>query len=345
MEILSPDRYQISSGVSNSDLEKIASDSKIKTLQFSEPLNDLEIKSLERIVFSKRPDITLRVYGHYKHTCDLTFLEKLPSVQSISADCLLNAVGINVLTQFKNLEKLSIGIFNLENFDFLYNLPLTIRELSLEQTFSKKPSIEAIERFKDLKYLYLEGQQKGIKAITKLANLEKLVLRSISTEDLNYLEDLEKLWSVDIKLGGIKNFDSLAKIKNLKYLELWQIRGLSDLSFITDISSLQNLFIQSLKQVNKLPSLENSYKLKRLYLENLKGLTDLSSLKFAFSLKEFIYVSAANQKPEDLLPLLRNSTVESVLCGFGSHKKNKSFDELARKYGKQQYSYSDFKYD
>lgn len=344
LQLVSPGRYQIFKGVSKSDLEKVVKDNKVNTLQFSEPLSDTEIKNLESIVFSKRPDITLRVFGHYGLICDLTFLEKIPSAQNIFADCLQNAVGVEVLTKFNKLEKIAIGIFNLDNFDFLNYISPTIKELSLEQTSSKKPSIQVIERFKDLTYLYLEDQQKGIEALNKLTKLEKVVLRSITTKDVSYLEGLEKLWSIDIKLGGIKNFDSLTKVKNLKYLELWQIRGLSDLSFISDINSLQNLFIQSLKQVTNLPRFDSLRNLRRLYLENLKGLVNLTTLEFAPSLTDLIYVLAENQEPENLIPVLRNKNVKSVFCRFGSAKKNNTFEKLAKQYGKQKYSYSDFKY-
>jgi hypothetical protein len=232
MKLLDPTRCEISRGISITNLEKIVEDKRIRTLQFVRPLNDADIERLEGIVFSTRPDIALRVYGHYSLTCDLSFLERIQSVRRLYVDCLPKAVGVEAITKLKNLQEISIEIFNLENFDFLYHLPANITTLGLGLTFSKKPSIAAIERFKDLKYLYLDSQKKGIEAVRELSKLEKIVLRSISTDDLNYLEGLQNLGSVDIKLGGIKSFDSLSKLTNLKYLELWQIRGLSDLSRI-----------------------------------------------------------------------------------------------------------------
>jgi hypothetical protein len=62
-------------------------------------------------------------------------------------------------------------------------------------------------------------------------------------------------------------------------------------------------------------------------LENLKGLDDLSTLKNAPNLREFIYVLAENQEPENILPALENSKLESVFCKFGSDKKNNQFDK------------------
>ena len=338
-------QYQISRGVTKIDLEKLATNPKTQSIQFASPLTDKEIELLELVVFSKRPDISLRVYGHYGETCDLSFIQRIPSLRRISADCLMVAKGIEVVTQLENLEHLGVGIFNLDNFDFLDEINPNLTELYLHQTRSKKPKINSIQRFENLEYLYLEGQQKGIEAVSNLKKLKKIVLRSISTNNIDYLKNLEHLWSVDIKLGGIKDLSGLASLKSIKYLELWQVRDLADLSFISKLETLQNLFIQSLKQLTKLPDFSNNKKLRRIYLENLKGLNDLSTLKNAPSLKEFIYVLAENQEPENIIPALENPSVENVFCKFGSDKKNNRFAELARQYSKTDYKYSNFEYE
>lgn len=338
-------QYQISKGVTKSDLEKLASNSKTQSIQFAKPLSDKEIDLLENVVFSKRPDISLRVYGHYGETCDLTFIQRIPSLRRISADCLMDAKGIEVVTQLKNIEHLGVGIFNLDNFDFLDEINPNLTELYLHQTRSKKPKINSIQRFENLEYLYLEGQQKGIEAVSYLKKLKKIVLRSISTNNIDYLKNLEHLWSVDIKLGGIKDLSGLTNLKSIKYLELWQVRDLADLSFISKLETLQNIFIQSLKQLTRLPDFSNNKKLRRIYLENLKGLNDLSTLKNAPSLKEFIYVLAENQEPENIIPALENPSIEKVFCKFGSDKKNNRFDELAKQYKKTEYKHETFEYE
>jgi hypothetical protein len=338
-------QYQISKGVRKKELEKLASNKKTQSIQFASPLSKTEVELLEKIIFSRRPDISLRVYGHYSENCDLTFIKNIPSLRKFSADCLMEAKGIEVVTELNNLEELGVGIYNLDNFDFLENINPNLKELYLQKTKSKKPKISSISRFTELEYLYLEGQQKGIESINELKKLEKVILRSISTKNVDYLSDLKELWSVDIKLGGTQNFDALTTLPKLKYLELWQIRNLSDLSFVSKLNTLQNLFIQSLKQLDKLPDFKNSVSLKRIYLENLKGLTKLDSLKNAPSLKEFIYVLAENQEPENLIPVLENKNLETVFCKFGSDKKNNRFDQLAKEYNKAEYEYSEFKYE
>ena len=338
-------QYQISKGVTKNELEKLATNPKTQSIQFANPLTDTEIELLELVVFSKRPDISMRVYGHYGETCDLSFLQRIPSLRRISADCLRDAKGIEVVTQLDKLEHLGVGIFNLDNFDFLDEINPNLTELYLHQTKSKKTKINSIQRFENLEYLYLEGQQKGIEAISNLKKLKKIVLRSISTNNIDYLKNLESLWSVDIKLGGIKDLSGLTSLKSIKHLELWQVRDLADLSFISKLETLQNLFIQSLNQLTKLPDFSNNKKLRRIYLENLKGLNDLSNLKNAPSLKEFIYVLAENQEPENIIPALENPSVEKVFCKFGSDKKNNRFNELARQHNKTDYKYSNFEYE
>ena len=337
-------RFEIQTGdITKNDIKKWAVDTRIQIIQLKNPIINKEIELLENELFSKRPDISFRVYGH---KCDLSFLERMPSLRNVSADCLIDASNIEAVTKLKNLETLCVGIFNLDNFDFLKNISPKIKKLTLLETRSKKPKIDCISRFTDLEYLYLEGQQKGIASIACLKKLQDITLRSISTKDVDYLSELENLWSVDIKLGGIKNFDALTTLPKLKYLELWQVRGLSDLSFMSDLPTLQNLFLQSLIQVTKMPNLNRNISLKRIVLENLKGLTDLTALKFAPNLKEFKFVGpiAAKLEPEDLLPLLENPMVEKVSCYF-SGKKYAYFRELIEKHKKQEYKSSKFKYE
>lgn len=343
-EISNTGRFHISTGITENDLIKIVQNPRTKSIQFSEPLSINEIDLLEKVIYSKRPEISLRIFGHYGSTCDLNVIERIPSLRSFSADCLIDAQGIELVTQLANLEHLGVGILNLDNFDFLDRISPNLTELYIHQTRSKKPKIDSISRFSQLEYLFLDGQQNGIEALSSLKRLQKVVLRSISTKDIDYLKYLENLWSVDVKLGGIRNFDALTTLPNLKYLELWQVRDLDDLSFISKLPILQNLFLQSLKQVKALPDFTHNQSLRRIFMENLKGLQDLSSLRNASALGEFIYISAQNQLPENMLPALENPNLKKILCMFGSNKKNHHFKELVKQYNKEEYQYEDFQY-
>jgi hypothetical protein len=140
------------------------------------------------------------------------------------------------------------------------------------------------------------------------------------------------MWSLDIKLGGTNNLCAIEGMENIKYLELWQIRELSDIEVVSSLVGLQFLFLQSLRRVTALPSLNRLGKLRRIYLENMSGLEDVSSLEYAAALKEFIHVSAHNMQPGDYIPLFRNPNLKRAIVGFGSDKKNNLFQELMREH-------------
>lgn len=344
LQKISPYRYQVYKGVSSKDLQSIGNDSQVKMLQFSEQLAAREIIALEKVIFSRRPDIALRLFS-FPGTCDLGFLDKIPSARHIQIEDMDNVTGMESLSAQANLSSLVVNVHKLESFAFLKEVSDGLNELYLVATVSKKPSLRYIDRFKKLRILFLEGHQKDIEAVQKLKALEKIVLRSISTRDVDYLKDLDKLWSVNIKLGSIHHFDALSTLPSLKYLELWQIKGLSDLSFISSLYNLQFLFIQSLKQVTALPPMKKLVKLRRLHIENMNGLTDIAHLQTIPALQDFIYLMAKNREPEFLLPVLKNKSVRNVLAGFSSDKKEHLFYELAEKFGKKQFSFDKFRFE
>jgi len=260
-------------------------------------------------LLTRRPEVQIRVYGFYSLVCDLSFLSRLKNVRRFSADCLHRSIGIEHLADLQELESLSVGIYDLENFDFLKEIPAGIREHSLTR-------------------LYLEGQQRGIELLSSLAALERLTLRSISTDDLRYIGDLNQIWSLEVKLGGIKDFTAIEGKECLKYLELWQIRGLRDLSVISSLSGLQYLFLQALRNVIAVPDVSKLLKLRRIYFENMKALADVSALSQSPSLREFTHVSAENMRPEQYAHLSKILTLQSVLVAFGSRKKNQQFESM-----------------
>jgi hypothetical protein len=195
-----------------------------------------------------------------------------------------------------------------------------------------------------LETLHVEGQQKDIDVIACLLQLQDLTLRSITVPSLEFLQQLPKLWSIDIKLGGTKNLTALAALVKAKYLELWQVRGLSDLSPISQMAGLQYLYLQSLRNVTRLPDLSGLVSLRRLYLENMKGLKDVSSIESAPALEELIHVSAHGLEPSDYANLVRAKRLKRALFGFGSDRKNQALLEVMRENGIEEYRHKPFQF-
>ncbi len=338
------DRYEFEGSLTKRQVVALAKNASLKTLQCCRPVRDSTWDLLNDHLFSLRKDVELRLYGFYATELDLGFVTRLPNVEHFSADCLISAKGAEHIQSMRNLRSLGIGIYELDSFDFLNGVTDALEKLSLGCTKSRKPDLGPLVRFKHLKQVYIERQQKNIEVLSELTHLEDVTLRSISTPNIDYLRPLKKMWSLDVKLGGIKDLSSIEGMDGIKYLELWQIRGLNDISVISTLYGLQYLFLQALRRVSALPSFEKLKQLRRIYLENMKALEDISSLGGAPALEEFIYVSAQNMNPEDCIPLLKNTRVRRVSVGFGSNNKNKQFRELMKEHAVKEYQYSPFKY-
>jgi hypothetical protein len=190
-------------------------------VQFSSMLTDREFIRLANWL-RDYPQVTLRAFGSYdKSINNLEFLRFFSFHGRFSADALYHSLkslnGLRYLPE--NLEELEIGQTKL-------NLDLSI-----------------LERFRNLKTLYLEGQTKGISVLSRLTSLEDLTLRSISLPDLSILLPLTNLLALDIKLGGTKNLSLLPEVGKHRYLELWMVKGLCDISSIGRLPNLRYLFL------------------------------------------------------------------------------------------------------
>jgi len=332
--MVDPANAEFHDAVDPDDLQELATNPQFKSLQCSAPVRDSVWPMLNDCFFAFRPDVALRVYGHYSTVCDLGFARQMRSVRHFAADCLMHAKNVEAIAEIPHLESLSLGIYDLDSFRVLELLPPTLTEMYLGATRSKKPDLKPLSRFSMLKNLYIEGHTKNIESLGELMCLERLTLRSITTSDLSYLSDLPALWSLDIKLGGIRSFVGIHGKDSIKHLELWQIRELGDVTFVSDLPGLQYLFLQSLPHIESFPSLVNAQVLRRVVIENLKSLSDFSAFETAPALEEFALIQGYKQMPEQLLPVLRNPSVRQARGGFGSHRKNNTFLRLLKEHGK-----------
>jgi hypothetical protein len=318
------------------DVEKLAAEPGIDWVQFAgtKPPGTKVLAMLNERFFAARPEVGLRVYGPLGGAADLGFARLMTNVRRFAADCLTRATDVDAIAAMPLLERLSLGVFELEELTVLERVPAGLTELSLGSTRSRKPSLAPLRRFTALRRLYLDGQSKEIQVLATLENLEDVTLRSITVPNLESIASLPKLWSLDIKLGGIRNFSAIEGKQSIKYLEIWQVRELGDVDIVGRLPGLQNLFLQSLPHVRSLPSLREAGALRRVYLENMKGLQDFGALEWAPALEEFMLGDGKAQTPEQLTPVLRNPSVRAIAAGFGSDRKHDRFVDLRASYGK-----------
>jgi hypothetical protein len=330
-------RAEFDDSISMNDLRELAQQPRLRVLQCSAPVRDTAWSLINEHFCSVRPDVQLRVYGHYSSECDLRFTRLVPNVRHFAADCLMRATEVEALGELQGLESLSLGVFELTDFNVLERLSPGLITLSLGATRSKRPSLAPLSRFRSLRVLYLEGQTKDIEVLSELRHLEELTLRSITTPDLQYLSDLPRLWSLDIKLGGIRGFAGVEGKQSIKYLELWQVRGLQSIDVALTLPGLQSLFLQSLPHIGSFPRMTGATTLRRIAVQNLKSLRDFAALEIAPALEEFALLDGRQQTPQQLLPVLNNPRVRRISAFFGSERKNSEFSHLREEHGKAQF--------
>lgn len=338
-------QFEFEQALSQDDIAALLEQKDIAVLQCFAPIQEATWKLLNEQFFSVRNNVQLRVYGFYGEMCDLRFLSQMTNVHHLSVDALEDAIHVECIGDLPHLQSLHVGIYQLTDYTVLQHVPDTLEKLSLYRTKSKKLDLSVLRRFTHLKNLYLEGQQNNIESIAELTQLEELTLRSISTPTIEYIQSLTQLRALRILSGGISDVTAAGKLQYLQYLELWNIRGFADLSFISTMRGLQFVFLQTLHHVKAFPDLTHCTKLRRIYLEDLQGVTNVATMEFAPALEEFIYVDAAQLHPDDLLPVLKNPTLQRISVGFGTDASNTEFSALIKQYGKEHYTTQEFQYE
>lgn len=333
-QLFGPARIDIDDSLTSRDAKQLAKDPALRVIQTVAPLRPETWTMLDRCIFAVRPDVQLRVYGHYRDECDLSICKYFPHVRDFAADSLHSATNVDALADSLQLDELSLGIYELDSFEVLNHLRPTLRSLSLGQTRSTRPDLAPVARFGSLRRIYVEGHTRSIEVLSGLRAVEDVTLRSTTTSNLDFLTPLKSMWSLDLKLGGTTDLSAIAGMPGIKYLELWQIRGLQDIRVISELPGLQNLYLQSLSKITTLPPLDRLRQLRRVVLENMKGLGDVSALETAPALEDFRYIDARGKDPAQLLPVLRNPVVRHASAGFGSVKKNQEFDQLRDEHSK-----------
>lgn len=270
------------------------------TVQISSRLTDDEFRELADFM-AGYPHVRLRVYGGYDGSItDLDFLRFFPKLRRFSVD----------------------AIYELPSLDGIGLLSDELEDLLIGWTRSKRFSLRNLTKFRRLRTLYLEGQQKDFAALGELESLEDLTLRSISAPDLSALVPLRKLTSLDIKLGGTHDLSLLPRIGQLTYVELWRIRGVEDVSALAEVETLEHFFLQTLKRVTALPSFARSPNLRTVALDTMRGITDLTPIADAPKLELLRLIQMCQLEPEALRPLIGHPTLRDGTWGLCSDRKN-----------------------
>lgn len=276
---------------------------RVDTVQFSQPLTERDHRWLAGWL-ADHPSTTLRAWGHVP---DLDFLRFYPELLRFSADTFYDGP---------------------ESFEGLRHLRPDLHSLGLG-TADKRLSLTPLEHMSGLRRLFLQKQTRDIDVLSRLTSLRSLTLREITLPGLSLLLPLTGLRALDLKLGGTRDLSLLPRIGQLEYVELWMVRGLSDLDPLAEVPTLRYIHLEALKQVTALPAdLSRLTRLDTVFIETMKGLTDLTPLLTASALRRVALVDMRHLEPAQVGVLREHPSLRHLIAGLGSARKNQAVQEL-----------------
>jgi hypothetical protein len=293
----------------------------MKISYLSKPVVDLD--SCINVVFDKAP--TAEKIAELKTIANVS----RPMVLTVGYDFFPSSTGeldLSYLANLPSLQSLSLTyVAGLRSLDFLESLP-SLRFLRIDPTKTSKLSLRPIRFLRSLQALKLDKQGTDIDVISELPELQYLSIQSSPLKNLDCLTRSSSLCALRIGLGSFKDLSFLAGTK-LRYLELWQVRGLltQDLEPVVKAPRLEALTLDTLGQVTALPHLEQ---LRRLQMREMNGLTDLHTLASAKKLEDLIIEGADKLAPDSITQLKNLSSLKSVSIRLGSQRKNQTVAEM-----------------
>jgi hypothetical protein len=227
---------------------------------------------------------------------------------------------LDFLRHFEGLSDFELIAYTCASLDPIAYVAPTLRFLRLSLHKPKVYSVQVLTECTSLRSLFLEVTPKNIEPLASLSELGVLYLRSITIKDPIALMSLRKLWWLWIGLGGTRQLDVLADLPKLRYLELWMIKGLEDLSWLSGCSPLEELKLESLANLKRLPDCKQLEMLRVARLYNLKRLTDISGLASGPNLTELYASELAAMSPSAFRAFVGKPSLRSITTGLRTQK-------------------------
>jgi hypothetical protein len=142
-----------------------------------------------------------------------------------------------------------------------------------------------------------------------LAPVKCLTLWAVDVSD-GLLASLPNLVFLDIRGGSASSAPTALGCEHLRYLQVNQVRGLSDLSVLSGLPTLEALSLYGLPKVVRLPSFAPLGRLTRVVVGSMKGLQGLSGLHEAPALEELLLVRSVGTSDDDAQRLATHPTLE-----------------------------------
>ena len=270
-------------------IESELREGKLVIIQFSDKIyTDRMLAELNELCQTYDENFSIRFYGHHQGSFDCKTLLKLPNIKALWLDCLVRIDNSECLTELQNLKRLSLGVFELKDTEILQAKNFQhLKELIIGDTKTKALNLQYLAELKELNYLIICGHTKNIDVVGQLTNIKYLGLNSIPKVPLTFVNNLKKLKSLHLVLGGRENIDEIG-VNEIETLEIIRVRSFSSFNNISNFKKLKNLTIEDQIQLKKihfkeeLPSLED---FKLINCKTFKYVTGIEHLKTLHQLR------------------------------------------------------------
>jgi hypothetical protein len=256
------------------------------------------------------------------------YLQECPRAELWVGSSIWEPFDARLLRHFAGLRKLRLHDSQVQHCEAVAELGRSLRRLDIGGSRPQEELLGILPSLPQLTHLCVEGPSRDADPIGSLPMLRYLYLRSFTLPDVSFMLPLRKLEWVWIGLGGIKDLSLLPRVGRIRYLELWKINGLTDLSWLSDMTALEEFKLDSLRRVAALPDLSRLHSLRRVVLFNMKGLRSLKPLCTAPALESLIVNNSRHMLPRDFRPLRGHPSLRRLLVHLGSRSKNEEVKRI-----------------
>ncbi len=171
------------------------------------------------------------------------------------------------------------------------------------------PTASASAKWKDASTVWLDHATLRDADASWLEPVSWLTMWAVKVP-LGLLAALPNLRYLDIRGGSGSDLATIEGCTALRYLQVNQVRGLTDLGVLPRLTSLRLLSLYGLPKVAVIPSLATLRDLERLELGSMKGLAGLTGAHDAPALRELLLIRSLGVAADDADRLAGNDTLQ-----------------------------------
>ncbi|WP_340614668.1 hypothetical protein [Xenorhabdus thailandensis] len=227
------------------------------------------------------------------------------------------------LEALPDLLGISILGFNIKSIDSIHSLK-KLRYLGIS-TYCNTPI--RFENFPDLEGCSFDWRKKS-DSLFECRNLKGLGLGKYPYNDLKPFQFLTKLERLTLMTSRIKSLEGIDHLKNMTYLSLANLRGLTSLDGIEHLSKLENLDINTCRKITHINQLETLENLKEVFINNCNEIESLKPLRNLKKLEKVLFYESTNIVDGDLSPLLDRSPPLTAVAFMKRKHYSHSWDDF-----------------